>query len=89
MTETAAATSVKQGTQAPGDAAHATLDADAAQLLAPPELLAGFRVVTDGRFNIERIEHHVHVTVIGNCGENPAANPERGIAPMWQLFCFG
>src|ERR1700704_5312429 len=34
MTETAAATSVKQGTPAPGSTAHPTLDADAAQLRA-------------------------------------------------------
>lgn len=50
--------------------------ANASNLLAPPQWLAGGGIRPHHSVDIERIDHHVEVIEIGNGGEDAAANPE-------------
>lgn len=59
--------------------------ANSAEPLAPPELRARLRIFPNGSLDVERVDHHVRVALVGQCREDPPANSERRIAPMLQL----
>lgn len=60
-------------------------DLDAAELAAPEELAAAFRVLSQYGLDVERVDHHVQMRRVGRGGEDFAADPERRIAPMVRL----
>jgi hypothetical protein len=42
-------------------------------------------ILLDGSLDVEWVDHHVPVAVVGQCREDPPANSKRRIAPMLQL----
>ena len=61
---------------------------NSAELLAPPQLLARFRVLADHRIHFKWIDHHVQIPAVRHGGEDPATNPKRWIAPVLLLNCL-
>ena len=63
--------------------------ADRRQALAPPHLGAYLRMALRGRPDAALVDHHVHVALIPEGGEDAAADPERGASVMIVLGRLG
>lgn len=61
------------------------VDVDRAESFAPPELLACIRVSLNGGEDAGLVQHHVHVSVVPQGGEDPSGNAE-GTAPVMILL---